>query len=77
MSLNTFLQSAYPPAGCQLGSEHGLAGRGKHKTVIEMDKSQLTMYWSKLKGLPNKQLNKDKLNGMYRGIHAIKLFVVE
>ena len=45
--------------------EHGLAGRGKHKTVTEMDKSQMSTYSSKLKGLLNKQLDKDKLIEIY------------
>ena len=31
-----------------------------------MHKSQMSIYLSKLKGLLNKQLNKDKLNGIYR-----------
>ena len=47
-----------------------------HQTVIEMDKSQMSIYSSKLKGLLNKQLSKDKLNGIY-SVHAPKLFVVE
>ena len=39
MSINTFLQPAYSQDVNELGSEHGLTGREKHKTVIEMDKS--------------------------------------
>ena len=39
---------------------------GEHKTVIEMEKSQMSIYSSKLKGLLNRQIDKDKLNGIYR-----------
>ena len=42
-----------------------------------MHKSQMSIYSSKLKGLLNKQLDKDKLNGNLQGVHKSKLFVVE
>ena len=60
------MSSARLSAGFELEAEHGLAGRGKHKTLIDMNKSQMSIYSSKLKGLLNKQLDKDKLNGIYR-----------
>ena len=53
-------------ASVSAGFEHGLAGSVKRKTVIEMDKSQMFIYSSKLKGLLNKQLDKDNINGIYR-----------
>ena len=56
MSINAFF-SVSLSAGCELRSEHGLAGREKHKTVTEMDKSQMSIYSSKLKCLLDKQLD--------------------
>ena len=56
IDVNKYISLSSLSAGC----EHGLAGRGKHKTVIEMDKSQMSIYSSKLKGWINKQLDKDK-----------------
>ena len=42
-----------------------------------MHKSQMSIYSSKLKGLLNKELNKDKLKGIYsKGADEFKFFVV-
>ena len=61
MSINTFLQPAY----LQDLNMVLLAG-GNIKQLTEMGKSQVSIYSSKLKSLLNKQLDKDKLNGIYR-----------
>ena len=53
------------PACLSAGCEHGFAGKEKHKTV-KCTNPKMSIYSLKLKGLLNKQLNKDKLNGIYR-----------
>ena len=55
MSINTFIQPAYLQ-----DLNIGLLVGGNTKS--EMHKSQMSIYSSKLKGLPNK----NKLNGVYR-----------
>ena len=48
IDVNKYISSTSLSTGC----EYGLAGRGKRKIVIEMDrKFQLSIYSSKLKGL--------------------------
>ena len=59
IDINKYISSANVSAGC----EHGLADSGKHQKS-EIHKSQMSICSSKLKGLLNKQLDEDKLNGM-------------
>ena len=61
MPINTFLEPAHLQDVNMV-----LSGREKHKTIIEMEKSQIPIYSSKLEGLLNKQFDKYNLNGIYR-----------
>ena len=59
MSINTFLQAAYPQDVNMVLLAGGIQSS-------EMHKSQMSSYSLKLKGLLNKQSDKDKLKGIYR-----------